>query len=133
MAGKTNVYIFLPSSVELCELSQSPKRIYIMVSSLPYLFSPNDLTLTGTMKRELQVQAADSLLKLVSELKQTAIFSGFATLNDHVEQRTDELNQQAGKTDGMLAKIGEEAAASLTELESHYYSSVLRTSQFPQQ
>lgn len=133
MAGKTNVYIFLPSSVELCELSQSPKRIYIMVSSLPYLFSPNDLTLTGTMKRELQVQAADSLLKLVSELKQTAIFSGFATLNDHVEQRTDELNQQAGKTDGMLAKIGEEAAASLTELESHYYSSVLRTSQLPQQ
>nr|GEZ42023.1 mediator of RNA polymerase II transcription subunit 22A-like [Tanacetum cinerariifolium] len=27
------------------------------------------------------VQAADSLLKLVSELKQTAIFSGFASLN----------------------------------------------------
>jgi hypothetical protein len=34
---------------------------------------------------ELQVQAADSLLKLVSDLKQTAIFSGFASLNDHVE------------------------------------------------
>ena len=33
------------------------------------------------------VQAADSLLKLVSELKQTAIFSGFSSLNDHVDQR----------------------------------------------
>ncbi|GAB4846166.1 Mediator of RNA polymerase II transcription subunit 22a [Ancistrocladus abbreviatus] len=37
------------------------------------------------------VLAADSLLKLVSELKQTAIFSGFASLNDHVEQRTAEF------------------------------------------
>ncbi|KAI8536799.1 hypothetical protein RHMOL_Rhmol10G0285000 [Rhododendron molle] len=76
--------------------------------------------------------SADSLLKLVSELKQTAIFSGFASLNDHVEQRIDEFNQQAEKTDRLLAKIGEEAAASLKELESHYYSSALRTSQLHQ-
>ncbi|KAI3504940.1 hypothetical protein L1887_26748 [Cichorium endivia] len=73
------------------------------------------------------VQAADSLLKLVSELKQTAIFSGFASLNDHVEQRTEELNHQAEKTDKILAKIGEDAAGSLKEMESHYYSSVLRS------
>ncbi|KAL3538524.1 hypothetical protein ACH5RR_001890 [Cinchona calisaya] len=53
------------------------------------------------------VQAADSLLKLVSELKQTAIFSGFASLNDHVEQRTEEFTQQAEKTDMMLARRGE--------------------------
>jgi mediator of RNA polymerase II transcription subunit 22 len=65
----------------------------------------------------------------VSELKQTAIFSGFASLNDHVDQRTAEFNQQAEKTDRMLARIGEEAAASLKELESHYYSSVDRTTQ----
>lgn len=65
----------------------------------------------------------------MSELKQTAIFSGFASLNDHVEQRTVEFNQQAEKTDRMLARIGEEAAASLKELEAHYYSSVERASQ----
>ncbi|TQD82890.1 hypothetical protein C1H46_031554 [Malus baccata] len=75
------------------------------------------------------VQAADSLLKLVSELKQTAIFSGFASLNDHVEKRIVEFNQQAENTDRLLARIGEEAAASLKELESHYYSSALRTAQ----
>ncbi|XP_075506533.1 mediator of RNA polymerase II transcription subunit 22a-like isoform X1 [Primulina tabacum] len=73
------------------------------------------------------VQAADSLLKLVSELKQTAIFSGFASLNDHVDQRTDEFNKLAENTNGMLARIGEEAAASLIELESQYYSSTLRS------
>jgi hypothetical protein len=47
---------------------------------------------------EWQVQAADSLLKLVSDLKQTAIFSGFASLNDHVEQRRFEFNQLTEKT-----------------------------------
>ncbi|XP_021744708.1 mediator of RNA polymerase II transcription subunit 22a-like [Chenopodium quinoa] len=69
------------------------------------------------------VQAADSLLKLVSELKQTAIFSGFASLNDHVEQRIGEFNKLTDKTDVTLGRVGEEAAASLKELESHFYSS----------
>ncbi|XP_043715169.1 mediator of RNA polymerase II transcription subunit 22a-like isoform X1 [Telopea speciosissima] len=81
------------------------------------------------MRAARMVQAADSLLKLVSELKQTAIFSGFASLNEHVEQRTIEFNQQAEKTDCILARIGEEAAASLKELEAHYYSSIQRTDQ----
>ncbi|XP_034679056.1 mediator of RNA polymerase II transcription subunit 22a-like [Vitis riparia] len=84
------------------------------------------------MRAARMVQAADSLLKLVSELKQTAIFSGFASLNDHVDQREAEFNQQAEKTDHLLARIGEEAAASLKELESHYYSSAQRTSDPPQ-
>lgn len=83
------------------------------------------------MRASRMVQAADSVLKLVSELKQTAIFSGFASLNDHVDQRIDEFNRQAEVTDHMLARIGEEAAASLKEVESHYYSSALRTSQSP--
>lgn len=69
------------------------------------------------------MQAADSLLRLVSELKQTAIFSGFASLNDHVDQRIAELGDQAEKTDRLLSRIGDEAAASLKELESHYYTS----------
>ncbi|KAJ8762855.1 hypothetical protein K2173_022984 [Erythroxylum novogranatense] len=81
------------------------------------------------MRASRMVQAADSLLKLVSELKQTAVFSGFASLNDHVDQRISEFNQLAEKSDNMLARVGEEAAASLKELESHYYSSAHRISQ----
>ncbi|CAI9103795.1 OLC1v1002353C1 [Oldenlandia corymbosa var. corymbosa] len=80
------------------------------------------------MRAARMVNAADSLLKLVSELKQTAIFSGFASLTDHVDQRTEVLTQLAETTDVMLARIGEEAAASLKDLESHYYSSAQRTS-----
>ncbi|XP_022996928.1 mediator of RNA polymerase II transcription subunit 22b-like isoform X1 [Cucurbita maxima] len=81
------------------------------------------------MRASRMVQAADSLLKLVSELKQAAIFSGFASLNDHVEQRIVEFNMQAEQTDRILSKIGEEAAVGLKELESHYYSSTQRTCQ----
>lgn len=65
-------------------------------------------------------------MKLVSELKQTAIFSGFASLNDHVEQRIAEFDQEAEKTNRLLARIGDDASASLKELESHYYSSAQR-------
>ncbi|CAN4087580.1 unnamed protein product [Withania somnifera] len=83
------------------------------------------------MRASRMINAADSLLKLVSELKQTAMFSGFASLNDHVEQRTEEFTEQAEKTECMLSRIGEEAAASLKELESHYYSSAERTSSLP--
>ncbi|CAI9787406.1 unnamed protein product [Fraxinus pennsylvanica] len=80
------------------------------------------------MREARMVQAADWLLKLVSELKQTAIFSGFASLNDHIDQRTNEFNKLAEKTNDTLARIGEEAVANLKELGSHYYSSTLRTS-----
>lgn len=65
----------------------------------------------------------------MSELKQTAIFSGFALLNEHVEQRITEFHQQEDKTDRLLEKIGEQAAAGLKELESHYYSSLQRAYQ----
>ncbi|XP_057767143.1 mediator of RNA polymerase II transcription subunit 22a-like isoform X1 [Salvia miltiorrhiza] len=84
------------------------------------------------MRAARMVQAADSLLKLVSELKQTAVFSGFASLNDHVDQRTEEFNKLTEDTNGILSRIGEETAASLKELEQHYYSSTLRTSISPQ-
>ncbi|VVA91538.1 unnamed protein product [Arabis nemorensis] len=78
------------------------------------------------MQASRMVQAANSLLKLVSELKQTAIFSGFASLNDHVEQRIAEFDQEAEKTNRLLARIADDASASLKELESHYYSSAQR-------
>ncbi|XP_026662661.1 mediator of RNA polymerase II transcription subunit 22a [Phoenix dactylifera] len=81
------------------------------------------------MRAARMVQAADSLLKLVSELEQTAIFSGFASLNENVDRRIEVFNQLEGSTERLLEKIGEEAAASLKELETHYYSSVLRTCQ----
>ncbi|KAJ0982538.1 hypothetical protein J5N97_010793 [Dioscorea zingiberensis] len=80
------------------------------------------------MRAAWMVQAADSLLKLVFELKQTSIFSGFGSLNEHVDRRIIEFEQQAEKTNQMLERIGEQALAGVKELETHYCSSDLRTS-----
>ncbi|CAL9040888.1 mediator of RNA polymerase II transcription subunit 22a-like [Musa acuminata AAA Group] len=74
------------------------------------------------------VQAAESLRNLVSELKQTAIFSGFGSLNENVDRRIAEFNRLEEGSERLLERVGEQAAASLKELEAHYYSSVLRTS-----
>ncbi|KAM3198021.1 hypothetical protein ACQJBY_020732 [Aegilops geniculata] len=79
------------------------------------------------MRASRMVHSADSLLKLVSELKRTAIFSGLASLSENVDRRIEVLSQQAEETERMLERIGQEAAASLKELEAHYYSSVVRT------
>ncbi|GJN05904.1 hypothetical protein PR202_ga23579 [Eleusine coracana subsp. coracana] len=82
------------------------------------------------MRAARMVHAADSLLKLVSELKRTAIFSGLASLNENVDRRIEVLGQQAEGTERMLERIGQEAAASLKELEAHYYLSVVRSPAF---
>ncbi|KAJ8458559.1 hypothetical protein OPV22_031485 [Ensete ventricosum] len=74
------------------------------------------------------VQAAESLRNLVSELKQTAMFSGFGSLNENVDRRIAEFNRLEEGSERLLERVGEQAAASLKELEAHYYSSVLRTS-----
>ncbi|KAJ7559131.1 hypothetical protein O6H91_04G071700 [Diphasiastrum complanatum] len=73
------------------------------------------------------VQAADSLLKLVSELKQTAVFSDFLSLNEHIEQHVTKFSGQCDETEQLLSSVGEEAAVSLRELESHYYQSIHRS------
>lgn len=71
----------------------------------------------------LQVQAADSLLKLVSELKQSAVFSDFLSLNRSINQRILKFGEQSEETEKLLVSIGDEVADSLKDLESHYYAS----------
>lgn len=75
------------------------------------------------------VQAADSLLKLVSELKQTAVFSEFNTLNEHIEQRVAKFGDQCEETQSLLSTVGEQAAIALKEIESHYYLSLHKNSE----
>jgi hypothetical protein len=70
-----------------------------------------------TLNLFAQVHAADSLLKLVSVLKRTAIFSGLASLNESVDRRIEVLGQQAEGTERMLERVGQEVAASLKELD----------------
>jgi mediator of RNA polymerase II transcription subunit 22 len=45
----------------------------------------------------------------------------------NVDRRIEVLGQQAEGTARMLERVGQEAAASLKELEAHYYLSALRS------
>eukprot|EP00244_Chara_vulgaris_P004908 TRINITY_DN19920_c0_g2_i1.p1 TRINITY_DN19920_c0_g2~~TRINITY_DN19920_c0_g2_i1.p1 ORF type:complete len:155 (-),score=44.44 TRINITY_DN19920_c0_g2_i1:75-539(-) len=74
------------------------------------------------------VLAGDALLKLISELKQTAVFSDFGSLNEHVAENRVRFESQVHETESILAKIAEEAAEALHELEAHYYGSRFRSS-----
>eukprot|EP00250_Pteridium_aquilinum_P005464 c15550_g1_i3 orf=148-642(-) len=74
------------------------------------------------------VQAADSLLKLVSELKQTAVFSDFKSLTEQIKQRVGKFEKQSEQTESLLCNIGEQAAVALKELENHYYLSLHKNS-----
>eukprot|EP00250_Pteridium_aquilinum_P005463 c15550_g1_i2 orf=148-579(-) len=75
-----------------------------------------------------RVQAADSLLKLVSELKQTAVFSDFKSLTEQIKQRVGKFEKQSEQTESLLCNIGEQAAVALKELENHYYLSLHKNS-----
>ncbi|XP_037449867.1 mediator of RNA polymerase II transcription subunit 22a-like [Triticum dicoccoides] len=77
------------------------------------------------MRASRVVHSADSLLKLVSQLKRTAILSGLASSSETVVRKIEVFSQHAEGTDRMLQRIGQEAATSLKELEAHYYSSVV--------
>ncbi|EFJ23739.1 hypothetical protein SELMODRAFT_102574 [Selaginella moellendorffii] len=74
------------------------------------------------------VQAADSLLKLVSELKQNAVFSDFISLNECIAERAARFEEQNSDTERLLLSVGEELGASLVELETLYYKSLQRLS-----
>ncbi|KAG8367573.1 hypothetical protein BUALT_Bualt16G0085900 [Buddleja alternifolia] len=75
---------------------------------------------------EVTGSAAESLLKLVSELKQTAM--GFAALNDHVDQRIEEFSRIGRKYEWDIGQNGKRGSCYSQDLEPHYYSSALRTS-----
>lgn len=59
----------------------------------------------------------------MSELKQSAVFSDFLSLNKHINQRIVKFGEQSEETEKLLVSIGDEVADSLRELESHYYAS----------
>lgn len=82
---------------------------------------------TQVLSSAVQVQAADSLLKLVSELKQSAVFSDFLSLNRSINQRIVKFGEQSQDSDKLLFNLGDEIAASLQELETHYYASPFRS------
>ncbi len=70
-----------------------------------------------------QLRAAESLMKLVSDIKQYVILNDFKSINEANQQNTVMLRHMQHDLDSKLLTLRDDMAADLFELEEEYYSS----------
>ena len=73
-----------------------------------------------------QVRAAESLLKLVSDIKQFLILNDFPSVNEAITHHSQLCKQAQAKIDTQLLAVRDDMATELFELEEEYYSSVYK-------
>jgi len=69
------------------------------------------------------VRAGESLIKLVSDLKQYLILNDFPSVNEAITQNSNVFKEMQGSCDRKLTEMRDEMATDLFELEEEYYSS----------
>ncbi|CAL8251559.1 unnamed protein product [Boreogadus saida] len=69
------------------------------------------------------VRAGESLMKLVSDLKQFLILNDFPSVNDAITLQNQQLRSLQDECDKKLTSLRDEIAVDLYELEEEYYSS----------
>jgi len=72
------------------------------------------------------VRAGESLMKLVSDLKQFLILNDFPSVNDSISYNAGMYKEYQSTIDKKLMNLRDEMAADLYELEEEYYSSVYK-------
>uniref|UniRef100_A0AC11AVD8 Mediator complex subunit 22 n=1 Tax=Ovis aries TaxID=9940 RepID=A0AC11AVD8_SHEEP len=72
---------------------------------------------------EMHVRAGESLMKLVSDLKQFLILNDFPSVNEAIDQRNQQLRALQEESDRKLIALRDEVSIDLYELEEEYYSS----------
>ncbi|XP_033271227.1 mediator of RNA polymerase II transcription subunit 22 isoform X1 [Orcinus orca] len=69
------------------------------------------------------VRAGESLMKLVSDLKQFLILNDFPSVNEAIDERSQQLRALQEECDRKLIALRDEVSTDLYELEEEYYSS----------
>ncbi len=69
------------------------------------------------------VRAGESLMKLISDMKQFLILNDFPTVNETIAQNSRMFLGVQTNCDKMLVNLRDELATDLYELEEEYYSS----------
>ncbi|XP_015758633.1 PREDICTED: mediator of RNA polymerase II transcription subunit 22-like isoform X1 [Acropora digitifera] len=72
------------------------------------------------------VRAGESLMKLVSDMKEFLILNDFPSVNTSISERSNALQEINNVTDQQLLSLKQELAVNLFELEQSYYSSSFR-------
>lgn len=72
------------------------------------------------------MQASESLLKLVSEMKLSLALGDFEGMNQTVDSTMEDLYKRCDDVDANIAHLSSDISSALFELESHYYQSKWR-------
>ncbi|XP_074654893.1 mediator of RNA polymerase II transcription subunit 22-like [Tubulanus polymorphus] len=72
------------------------------------------------------VRAGESLMKLVSDLKQFLILNDFVSINEAILQNTRLFKHMQNECDSKLMTLRDDIASDLFEMEEEYYSSVYK-------
>ena len=73
-----------------------------------------------------QVRAGESLMKLVSDIRQFLILNDFPSVNESIRQKVEVNKQVQSEVDKTLLTLRDDMAAHLYELEEEYYSSAYK-------
>ena len=73
-----------------------------------------------------QVKAGESLMKLVSDLKQFLILNDFPSVNESINYNAMTYKDTQSSIDKKLMLLRDDMAQDLYELEEEYYSSVYK-------
>lgn len=98
-----------------------PSISYKLICSI--LNKLNNLLFSLVLAVSLQVRAGESLMKLVSDLKQFLILNDFPSVNDAISLQNQQLRSLQEECDKKLISLRDEIAIDLYELEEEYYSS----------
>jgi mediator of RNA polymerase II transcription subunit 22 len=82
-----------------------------------------DYALEMQVRASNMVRAGESLMKLVSDLKQYLILNDFPSVNEAIAQNSNVFKDTQASCDRKLTDMRDEMATDLFELEEEYYSS----------
>lgn len=72
------------------------------------------------------VRAGESLMKLVSDIKQYLILNDFPSVNEAITQNSKLFRGKQAECDSKLASLRDDMAADLYDLEEEYYTSIFK-------
>lgn len=73
------------------------------------------------------VRAGESLMKLISDIKQYLILNDFPSVNEVISQKSKLYQAMQAECDKKLIALRDDVAAELYELEEEYYSSIYKS------
>lgn len=73
-----------------------------------------------------QVRAAESLMKLVADVKQYLILNDFPSVNEAITTNSELFKSMSQEADLKFLALRDDMASDLFELEEDYYSSIYK-------